>query len=250
MDVNPICGKEWEHFDCILCMNCVNVCPTDAIKFKYRWRFSSKEYFDVEKRKTLNSLIGMGLSFYLIGGFLKYTNRIKNRVLRPPGALREEKFLEKCIRCGECVSVCPTNFLHPALFEASFDGIYTPIGVPQYGYCEDRCVRCSEVCPSGAIKGITISEKLSKPIRIGTAYIDKNRCIPWNEGKSCIVCEEVCPAIEGDKAIKLVVKDVNGKKVKVPEVSNKLCIGCSICENRCPQNPPAIFVTNDGEIRF
>ena len=112
-------------------------------------------------------------------------------------------------------------------------------------------MRCSEVCPSGAIHPLTVKEKLSKPVKIGTAYIDKNRCIPWNEGRSCIVCEEVCPAIGGEKAIKLTLKKVPGtKKLKVPEVDLKICIGCGICENRCPKSPPAIIVLPDGQTRF
>ena len=40
------------------------------------------------------------------------------------------------------------------------------------------------------------------------------------------------------------------KKLKVPEVDLKICIGCGICENRCPKSPPAIIVLPDGQTRF
>ena len=37
------------------------------------------------------------------------SERPSEKLIRPPGALAEDKFLSKCIRCGECLKVCPTN---------------------------------------------------------------------------------------------------------------------------------------------
>ena len=81
------------------------------------------------------------------------------RLLRPPGALDEGYFLERCIRCGECMKVCPNNALHPTLTEAGLEGLWTPVLVPRTGYCEASCVLCSQVCPTGAIWEITPREK-------------------------------------------------------------------------------------------
>ncbi len=82
-----------------------------------------------------------------------------DRLLRPPGAVDESDFLSRCIRCGECMKVCPNNSLHPTLTEAGLEGLWTPTLVPRIGYCEPSCVLCSEVCPTGAIWQITPKEK-------------------------------------------------------------------------------------------
>ena len=94
------------------------------------------------------------------------------KVIRPPGAVEERAFLERCIRCAECMKVCPNNALHPAFFEAGIEGLWTPILIPRIGYCEFSCVLCGQVCPTGAIQKITEKQKMGigqKPIAIGTA---------------------------------------------------------------------------------
>ena len=72
---------------------------------------------------------------------------------------------------------------------------------------------------------------------IGHAYIDQNRCLPWADNRNCLVCEEMCPVPE--KAI--ILEDVKvtaptGETIDVrrPIVVRDRCIGCGICENRCP----------------
>ena len=149
------------------------------------------------------------------------------------------------------MKVCPTNALQPAKWEAGPDGLWTPMLVPKIGYCEYYCSLCSQVCPTGAIEELTVEAKTQ--VKIGTAWIDKNRCIPWKFGDPCIVCEEHCPV--SPKAIKMVEVDVlqpdgSIKKPKVPVIDTQLCIGCGICENKCPVvDQPAIYVTSIGETR-
>ena len=93
------------------------------------------------------------------------------RLLRPPGALDEPDFLGRCIRCGECMKVCPNNALQPALVEAGLEGLWTPTLVPRIGYCEPSRVLCSEVCPTGAIWQITPKEK-GWVVGVGAAKIE------------------------------------------------------------------------------
>ena len=81
-------------------------------------------------------------------------------VIRPPGSVAEDEFLSRCIKCDQCIRVCPTNVLQPALFEAGVEGLWTPIMVSKMGWCELNCTLCSQVCPTGAIREISIAEKL------------------------------------------------------------------------------------------
>ena len=182
-------------------------------------------------------------------------------LIRPPAALDEDSFLARCIRCGECMKVCPTNALHPALGEAGLEGLWTPVMVPRIGYCETSCVLCSQVCPTGAIWEITSKEKGwsggsthdAKPIHVGTAFFDRGRCLPWAMATECIVCEEWCPT--SPKAIYLQPAEVltaegKLKLVKQPFLDPARCVGCGACEYACPvQDRPAIYVTSIGESR-
>lgn len=128
------------------------------------------------------------------------------------------------------------------------------------GHCQLKCTLCSEVRPTGAIRRISVAEKLGAgpyaeqgPVRLGTAFFDVGRCLPWANQIPCVVCEEVCPV--APKAIQTYdeeVKDVFGRMVVLnkPFIVPDLCIGCGICEAECPvQDRPAVYVTAVGESR-
>jgi formate hydrogenlyase subunit 6/NADH:ubiquinone oxidoreductase subunit I len=161
------------------------------------------------------------------------------------------------------MKVCPNNALHPTLSQAGLEGLWTPVLVPRIGYCEASCVLCSEVCPTGAIWEITPKEKgwavdLSntgerKPVKLGLAFYDRGRCLPWAMATECIVCEEWCPT--SPKAIFLRNAEVadskgNLKQVRQPYLDPEHCVGCGACEYACPlQDRPAVYVTSIGESR-
>jgi ferredoxin len=157
------------------------------------------------------------------------------RRIRPPGVIDESAFLSTCLRCSQCMKICPTTALQPALTEAGLAGMWTPILVPRVGYCDFGCTACGQVCPSGAIPLLALEEK--RRTVIGKASIDRNRCLPWASAVPCVVCEEMCPL--APKAIRLEdaqAIDSNGEVVTVqrPAVFRDLCIGCGICEHHCP----------------
>ena len=229
-------------------MTCVDVCPVDAISFGLKQPFFDRPAtvgLDLSRRSFLESAI-VGVAAVPLFK-LNYSKRYMDEtVIRPPGALPEEEFLDKCIRCGECMKVCPTNGLQPTFLEAGVEGIGTPKLVPRVGYCEYVCVSCTRVCPTDAIVELTEAEK--KKVKIGTARIDTSRCIPYSEYEDCLVCEEQCPI--PTKAIKFEIKDVitfsgDVRRIKFPVVLKDKCTGCGICENKCPVKPEAaILVTS------
>jgi polyferredoxin len=154
----------------------------------------------------------------------------------PPGAVKQE-FLSRCIRCGICLKVCPTSGLQPGMGAAGWAGLWTPVLAPRLGHCDYSCNACGQACPTGAIPPLDLETK--RTTVIGHAYIDQNRCIPWADNRICLVCEEMCPLPE--KAILLeeaTLQTVQGETVTVkrPHVLRDRCIGCGICENRCPLN--------------
>jgi MauM/NapG family ferredoxin protein len=241
---------EWKKTECVLCGECQEDCPEDAVRFGFSSPVKGKvASIDLQRRGLIASVV----SGLLIVPAVRTTPLIKRRagrLIRPPGALPEDEFLRRCVRCGECMKVCLTNGLQPTLFEAGLEGVWTPRFDFHSGYCQYYCTLCGQVCPTSALKKLTQEEKAR--IKIGLAYIDKNRCLPYAHGVECLVCEEHCPT--PDKAIKFEQVEImtpRGKKrIRRPVVDLKLCIGCGICEYKCPlHDQPAIIVTCLGETR-
>jgi len=250
---SPRPGQDWEAAECLMCFNCYNVCPEDALAFRFTWRPERNHQPDIGKRAVLTGLAA-GISFPLLARLDGQIDKVSDpRLIRPPGALPEVEFLELCQRCGLCMKVCPTNVINPTLAEAGLAGFWTPRLIMTHGYCEFTCTLCGSVCPTGAIREITAQEKIEQPIKIGSAYIDRGRCLPWSGNAPCIVCQEVCPT--SPKAIYLqenvvAAPDKKSLKVQLPFVDLKRCVGCGICENKCPvRGLPAIRTIAAGESR-
>jgi len=212
--------------ECTLCLNCRENCPTSAISFKRDK--SVVQETDMTRRSLIYSL-GVGLALGVAARYLPVIgNRIPNKV-RPPGST-EEILYGKCIRCGECVRICPSGGIQP--FYSPDNGLlWTPFLNTRLGYCEYGCNSCGIVCPTGAIENLPLDEKRKRII--GIAYIDRDRCIPWKEKTECIVCEEMCPIPE--KAIILEYgTEPDSLNILQPHVITDLCNGCGICEHQCP----------------
>ncbi|MDI6727797.1 MAG: 4Fe-4S binding protein [Thermodesulfovibrionales bacterium] len=250
-NANPDKKEDWRDTECLYCYNCDDVCPQNAVIFGFSKKRAAAA-MDLGRRRVITSMASGIIAVPLLrANPLSKSEFINQKLIRPPGSLEEKEFLKRCVKCGECMKVCITNGLQPTILEAGLEGIWSPILIPKIGYCEYRCTLCGQVCPTGAIKRLGIEEKAK--VKIGLAMIDKGRCLPWAHGTPCIVCEEVCPTPK--KAIwfeKAVVKDRSGKEIVVqqPRVDLELCIGCGICEAKCPVvDRPAIYVTSIGESR-
>jgi len=208
---------------------------------------------DLGRRQVLTAgIVGLGGGLLFNGQPLSGGRTFAAGLIRPPGAIGEEEFLERCVRCGECMKVCPTNVIQPTMLEAGLEGLWSPVLKTGMSYCEYKCMMCTQVCPTEAIRKISTLEEKQK-VKIGLAHVDTGRCLPWAYARPCIVCQEHCPLT--DKAIYLeevTVTKANGGKltVKQPHVNAELCIGCGICENKCPvSDDAAIRVTSVGETR-
>ncbi|HVM59843.1 MAG TPA: 4Fe-4S binding protein [Verrucomicrobiae bacterium] len=189
--------------ECLLCMNCLDACRQTQMTYSTERSAAgevpgpslSRRGFIISAASGVAAVPMMRLSG-LLG-----TNW-QPRLVRPPGALGEAEFVERCLKCGQCMRVCPTNVIQPATTEAGLEGVWTPVLNFRAGTsgCQLNCVACGHICPTAAIRPLTLDEKLGRnqfasagPIRMGLAFVDRNRCLPWAMEKPCIVCQENCP---------------------------------------------------------
>jgi MauM/NapG family ferredoxin protein len=234
--INPENGFNSDPAECTVCYDCIVACKKKDNAFQWQltnWKVAEKQEYDIGRRQAIKAF-GVAALGVTLAGIETITIREPSIFIRPPGA-RSTSFDSLCIRCGECVRVCPTQGLQPTLFEAGWQNIFTPQLVPRLGACSFSCNQCGIVCPSGAIPALSLEEK--QKTSIGLARVDKNRCLPWAYNTACIVCEESCPLPE--KAItleKIEYQDQDGQpqSIQCPSVVKNRCIGCGICEYQCP----------------
>lgn len=219
--------------ECIVCMDCIDDCPRQSNTFVAGFGMARWNTYDPSRRQVIG-LIGATVVGVALAQSPVDPNHPQPHLIQPPGA-RENGLLEKCIRCGECSRACPTNAIQPATGEAGLVGLWTPVLITRLGYCDYSCNACGQVCPVQAIPPLSLADKRTKIL--GVAVIDQNRCIAWAQHKPCIVCEEMCPVPE--KAITLEKPPSSDgspipDRLRVPRVLTDQCIGCGICEYRCP----------------
>lgn len=192
-----------------------------------------------------------GAGIWLLAG----RSRAKG-LLRPPGALDEEAFLASCIKCGQCIQVCPYHSLKLLDLAAGIDMGTPAVDARQRGCYLCDLFPCILCCPSGALDA---EVREIKQVQMGIAVLhDPQRCWAvdnkpvtekWlaelkshgNEtdleqtfnaklmksvNKPCRLCEEVCPIPKRETAIAI----QNG----VP-VIGRGCVGCGACVEVCPE---------------
>ncbi|MCP4726974.1 MAG: 4Fe-4S binding protein, partial [bacterium] len=188
---DPQGNVPWRQAECHLCFNCEVECPEDVIRFKFfpnRVTENININPDWKKRKIITAAAAGAFALPILRSTTGLDKNFNSRIIRPPGSLEEREFIARCIRCGECMKVCPTNAIQPTLLEAGLEAVWTPTLMMRVGACEYNCVLCSQVCPTGAIWKITEQQKLGHvdlqgnkldkpvPIKIGIAFYDRGRC--------------------------------------------------------------------------
>jgi MauM/NapG family ferredoxin protein len=236
-------GKPTAHRDCITCQTCVNVCPVKGVEFSFKGdKAVTPDILPTRRAFIIAMGGGAGLAavelldLYTLTGAGDKGFVYPVAFVRPPGAVPESEFLVACIRCGLCMRVCPSNGLQPATSNAGANvgAEFSPILVSRRGACEPDCNLCGLICPTGAIRELSLQEK--RWAKIGTAVVHQGRCVAWSADKSCMVCQEVCPFA----AINIVQRA--DRQYPAPVVNANRCYGCGYCEQHCPTKLAAIVV--------
>jgi ferredoxin len=251
-------NKTVDSSRCVSCFNCFTVCKHEGLYFENTLSKAKKatsiplENLQVEnlqtgKRNFLLTLAAGALSIPVLNkvsiavndetpGFVPTGTKTP---ITPPGSLGNEHFNDNCIACYLCVGACPTNVIVPSFFDYGLKGFMQPKLDYHKSFCNYDCIRCSEVCPTGAITKI---DKETKHVaQVGIAKFIEESCIVTIEGTDCGACSEHCPT----KAVQMVPFSGN---LRIPEVTDELCIGCGACEFACPTEPfKAIYVESNVE---
>ena len=237
-----------DYSRCVTCFDCIGACTHDAISYRFRFPLPAKAPHTEPKTATgVNSGRRTFLSLTVLtavtaaieaqekkvdGGLAviedKKAPKRKTQIV-PAGALSLKHMAQHCTGCQLCVTVCPNQVLRPS---TKLTTMMQPVMSFERGACEPWCVKCSEVCPAGAITPITKEEKSST--QIGIAVWEPKNCIPLTDGVECGNCARHCPA----GAI-IMVPNIPGDPdaIAIPAINPERCIGCGTCELLCPARP-------------
>ena len=252
-----------DHSRCVVCFDCVDSCPLGGLKYRFTWKRKASQstpapsQTDQTRRAFLVGGLMAGAGALSAraqntaaaaveadkkrdGGFADIVPKkepVRTVPITPPGSLSVKDFYQHCTACQLCVAQCPNNVLRPS---TDLEHLMQPRMSFERGYCRPECVRCTEVCPAGALRPITPEEKTTW--HVGVARLDYNLCLPFSLDQECGNCARHCPA----GAIRMVRKDPdNEQSLHIPTVIEERCIGCGACENLCPARPISA-ITIDG----
>lgn len=233
---------------CIVCGNCINACKHDALSYQAHKAHEPHKPHDAEGLSRRSFLLSSTLlataalaqqkDKMMDGGLAEIEDKAapkRQTPLVPPGALSLRNMEKRCTGCQLCISECPNEVLRPS---SDWLHLMQPVMSYERGFCRPECHRCSEVCPTGAIKPIDLEVKAST--QIGHAVWIKKNCIPLTDGVECGNCARHCPT----GAIEMVPSNPDDEESPyIPAVNEAACIGCGACEYLCPARPfSAIYV--------
>ena len=131
--------------------------------------------------------------------------------LRPPGAVAEPLFLERCTQCNDCVTACPPGAL-----------VVDPAdGTPRLFADQSPCLLCEDLpCITACATDALLPVEGIDHVRMGMALISQRLC---TAGQGCHACVSKCPmdALE---------REVESLQLSVVQAR---CVGCGMCEMVC-----------------
>ena len=237
--------KQIDYSRCVTCFNCIEACNRSAMKYApYKWKKTvtnvpENKTVDESKRRFLSATVVTAVAATSLMG-QKVASITGKRALKrnlpivPPGGLNVENLQEKCISCHLCVSKCPSHVIKPAFTEYGLGGMMQPRLYFDHGFCNYDCTVCSDVCPSKALRPLTVEQK--HQTQVGQVHFIRHNCIVFTDETNCGACSEHCPT----QAVHMVpYKGV----LTIPETDVSICVGCGGCEYVCPAKPyKAIYV--------
>jgi ferredoxin len=225
---------------CVRCLDCVVVCPVNAVSATKKNPAIRTEKTTTDKTLTRRDILGIGIVSFvsaLLPKIIHAQDSFFNasRFPVPPGASDKSHFEKHCTSCGLCIAKCPTGVMRPSFTEKGLSGFMQPLLDYSRNFCEYGCTVCTRVCPTSALNPLKREEK--QLLSIGEVHFVQSRCIVETEKKSCGACAEVCPT----NAVFMIPY---AKDLTIPFTDLSLCIGCGACEYQCPVRPArAIYVT-------
>ena len=240
-------SKSVDFNRCVGCFNCLTACPSEGLKIvpAFRTSNSHKQATDEARRSFL-----LGTPLLLLGSKVgNDTSKVikpqkassipehRHLPVTPPGSTSLRHFTHTCTACHVCLGACPSQVLQPSFLHYGLGGLLQPVMDFNASYCNFECTTCTEVCPSGALKRMTVEEK--KISQAGRVVFIKQNCVVFTENTDCGACTEHCPT----KAVTMIPY----KNSRMPEIKQEYCVGCGACEHACPTRPyKAIYVDGNA----
>ncbi len=205
-----------DNVTCVKCLKCLEVCPKSGMKFGIKPKEETK--FSIKRRELITGVAAAAVFGAMIKAGLVIKDKIVEKfkdVILPPGAESEERLANKCYNCNLCVANCPSKIIVKA--DDEFPVVHLDY---TKGCCDKNCNKCGQVCPTGAIKRLTLEEK--QKTRIGMAMITDN-CV------KCGLCIDACPYGAIHRVSDIIT--INASK----------CVGCGACRLVCKANAIEVF---------
>ena len=228
---------------CVDCFDCIDHCKLGALKYRFA-------YGEVA-RKPMHNAPDAGRRAFIAGSVLAASSLTlgaqerkldgglaavldkkapkREQRITPPGSDGERSFYDHCTACQLCIANCPNEVLRPS---TDLGHMMQPKMDFDRGFCRPECTTCSELCPAGAIKPISVEQKTF--IHIGRAVVDLDLCLANSGDVSCGSCAAHCP-MGAISMVRKIKGDVSS--ALIPTVIEDRCIGCGKCEFLCPSRP-------------
>ena len=250
-------NKKIDYSRCVDCFNCLDNCKFGAMKYRFAYGKAAPAQEPAPKTTDTGRRAFMAGAAIAVGSaalkaqpkgdgglatILDKKNPERTTPLTPFGSESVKDFYRRCTACQLCVSNCPNDVLRPS---TSLEHLKQPEMGYESGYCRPECVKCSEVCPAGAIKPLTPEEKTQ--FHIGVATVDRSLCVVEKDGVKCGNCARHCP-VGAIMMVRLNQDDPNS--LRIPAVDESKCIGCGACENLCPSRPYSAIHVNGLQVHI